>query len=516
MPDIDRRWKQLRILAYLWLLGCLIAVVVFVAAAALQWIQSGGSFFDYLDFRNVLNAVFFAWGGNVVRWEASRARERTERRAQFLSGDESAIPLAALSASENADQPVPPLPFELVGPDVAGTSIGTFVIVCVLAIAFVLAPVLFVLLDLIFWSPIDQVFPESGPFVISVTISLIVLVEVLLVLRLRRLVRVPLNTRIIATEDGLVKPRGRRAPQELRWRDARLFEVIAPPSSSNNRFTRAFALEGPESVITWFERATTDGAQLRQFLAVVAERCGLALRTLSPTLAETKAMVAGTLFPEPTPNFVYVVLSLMGSALLGVGVLALVFPIIGSVPVDAAIAFSFAAPALTLMPYIITLRRREAQSATRLPFALPPAPALASQTALRISGWVNPWRRLVAGALLLLFMLDIAAVVVASVRASLPDTALRQSAIWPPPALIVVFLIAMVGLAANFSTVISRVSRISADGSGLTSRRGRRETQIAWSEIIRIGITLASDGDAAFTVTSETGATIMWGVGSER
>jgi hypothetical protein len=258
---------------------------------------------------------------------ANRARERTECRVRFLAGDESAIPLALQSVAPGADASTSTLPFELVGPGVTGVSASTVALGYGLLVLLVVAPLVLILTGIIVSSPINQDTPGSGPIVVVITVGVTAIVEVLLVFALRRLSKTPLSNRLIATEEGLVRPRGRRPPALIRWHDARLFEIIAP--SREQSFKRGFALEGVDTVITWYEWPKTDAVQHRTFLAIVAARTGLPLRALSPSLEWNDPIPVGHALQSPrrAPARVYVIFTLLAAVLFGLATAVVLVPL---------------------------------------------------------------------------------------------------------------------------------------------------------------------------------------------
>jgi hypothetical protein len=499
----------LRIFALIMVVGGLATSGGFVAYAFIQAIGVGGSAFDHLDAGQVFYPLTVVLLGRTFLGEAQRARERTERRSRFLAGDTAAIPLAQELLTSNGAGAIPTPPFELAGRGVTG-SMSSLASPqgCAFASLLLIVPGLLILVGIVVSRPINHLISGGGEATIYATISATVIAEVLLFRRVLRLGKEPRGGRVIATEEGLVRPRGRRVPILIRWQDAQLLEIIAP--SRTQGFKRAFALANATAAITWYEWSNSDAVQQHVFLALVAAQTGLSLRTLSPALEVPKEVVAGSLLPRPTLRFVYVALIILALAMLGIATAVLAVPLTGSLPVDAAIAFSFAAPALLLAVLSVRDMRAQPWDATRPPFALPPAPALASRVAVFVN-WVNPFRRLLNGSMAVLFALDLVAAGASSVGIYVPWPGIsRHHAPVPKPLLFVVAFTALFGFGVALAAVLSRANRISADESELVAHEGAKETRIAWAEISRIDINFNTDGGPSFAAASAEGATISW------
>lgn len=512
----------MRLFCLLWIAGSLVAAVLFIGSAAIQAWQTGGSFFNDVDGGKVFYALLFAWAGTSQLRDVQRSRDRTERRARFLNGDDSAIPLALEQPADGRDHGAAPLPFELVGPSLTGASNFTVLLGCAFTTLLLLVPFAVILLAIVLSFPFNQAYPGGGSIVIFAAIGAAVLVEVPLFLGLRRLIKNPPSSRLIATEDGLVKPRGRRRQTLLPWRDARLFEVIA--QSSGMSATQAFALESPTARITWYASPKTDPDRIHDFSAIVSERTGLALQTLSPELAEPQETLAEALAPQPRSRSFLIALGIFSLGLLALAAAVVGLAITGSAPLDAAIAFSLVVQARYIVPNVIKSRRYHARGAPQSSFTLSPAPeivsqpVIASQSAEWVGDWTSPWRRLFNFAMALLYLFDFAAATaaLAGISISWPWRLPARHATLPQALLAVVLFIGLVSFVFSLATALGRSKTITADDVGLRSRKGKRETRIAWNVIARVAVIPAGAGTPTFVVTSDAKASVFWSSTRER
>lgn len=410
-PDTDRHWHGLLVFSSLFVLGSLVAIPIFLIVAVTQSWGTGGSLLDHLDLTQPLSAGLFALFGLSLRREALCARDRNERRARFLAGDTAAIPLAKDPLLPNGANPLPALPLELSGKGVTGMSSLARLRGCAFFPLLLIVPALLLIAGVLASSPINHFVRGGGAITIYATLGVTVVAEVLLFRRFLRLNEEPLAGRVIAIEEGLVRPQRRRAPTLIRWQDARLLEAAS--SSQRQRFTRVLSLQSANTSVSWYEVPGGDSGKQGAFLAVVEARTGLLPRTFSPALQQPDLVPVGTaaLAPARNPAWVYLVILLFAALLLALGAALLLVPLTGILPLDVAVTLSFALPGLYIIFYSLRIRLREVRQLHPLTYALPIAPSLVGSTDLLANG-VSPIRRLLNGGMAALFILDFPAVII--------------------------------------------------------------------------------------------------------
>src|SRR5258708_7049258 len=113
MPETDRTWKVLLISSWLLIAGATIYALGVVLGAGIDAITQGGSIVDHLDFGQLWQAIFLAFGGFATRSQAAESRKRATTRAKLLAGDSSALPLAHIPLDASAAPDDAHVPLEL-------------------------------------------------------------------------------------------------------------------------------------------------------------------------------------------------------------------------------------------------------------------------------------------------------------------------------------------------------------------------------------------------------------------
>ena len=495
MPFKDRYWWLQRLGGIAMMAGCVVLIgwTLWQSLPSLP-IQWGNVITSDFVQHNLLTIgpyiLLFTYGIAFVR-SSDQARDRFNRRRATLRGDTDAIPLAGIALHPSDAPDVTSAPLILLWSASKGTRLIIVPLEVSLCALFLILPV-FIAGEFIYAFHNGNVTsPALDPlFIIGIVIALLsVLGSFIMVIVLVR--RLPTNFGrpfgLSAGPEGILQIEQSGKQRFLRWEEMRLLEV----TTNNTRTSHTFKVYGSQTAIEWsissgvssyppLEITSSEMVERSQsLLDLINARTGLVPRTFDKASPQSSGKGGTAALIGCLTVVVLAAISFVAGLIF--------VPITSSHLLNLSLAATVIYAAVAFLGSVILHSVRnpsaseQSDSAQQLPedasisYAIVFGPTLPSRLMFALSG--------------LILGLDLIPAILCLLAASplpIADAYPQINGVFGPIASLILLPVGLFGLAMLVGAFRGRITYVTADATGLTLRRGRNTTSIAWDQVEHI------------------------------